>query len=268
MRIEQAQTAMNGAPRENIFIATDDSGQRCGHAAVVEYVNHAVLPGRPLNYYLILEGFARARDMLFGAAYTRAMVLRKRRPNLAARIYTPCSPRDPERLMFFAQNGFINDDAELILRWILHEDQYVPKPPVGCQIIQTPLEDSHDSEELLDRLNPYSTTVHTMEWLSHARQDTVFSALAMVEDDRILGEIVFSGYGAEGRVHMLYTVPQYRRRGVASALLGSARSVLLDHDMRCMTAHVWQRNVSVLSLLETMGFSQVGQAMLYPGIDV
>ncbi len=259
---------MNGAPRENIFIATDDSGQRCGHAAVVEYVNHAVLPGRPLNYYLILEGFSRARDMLFGAAYTRAMLLRKRKPNMAARIYSPCSPRDPERLMFLSQNGFVNDDAELIVRWILHEDQYVPKAPVGCQIVQTSLADSYECEALLDRLNPYSTTVHTLEWLSRARQDTVFAALAMVEDDRILGEIVLSGYGAEGRVHMLYTVPQYRRRGVAGALLGSARALLLKHDMRCMTAQVWQRNASALALFETMGFSQVGQAVLYPGIDV
>ncbi|MDR2657751.1 MAG: GNAT family N-acetyltransferase [Oscillospiraceae bacterium] len=268
MRIDMGQSAMSGAPRENIFVATDNSGQRIGMAAVVEYVNHQLLPDRPLNYYLIIEAFARARDLLFGAAFTRAMMLRRKRPELSARIYASCSPRDPERLMYFTEQGFHNDDAEIVMRDILKSGDWGPKPPVGCRLAFTNLDTPEQSEKLLARVNPYSATQHSLDWLDKARRNTVFASLGVLEEDEILGEIIVAGYGAEGRVLMLYTQPRCRRRGVARALLAGARQYLYEEQCRSVSAQVWLRNAPAAEFFRAAGFQQTGQAVLYPGMDV
>jgi ribosomal protein S18 acetylase RimI-like enzyme len=262
------QSAMSGAPRENIFVAIDDGDQRLGMAAVVEYVNHQMLPDRPLNYYLIIEAFARARDLLFGAAFTRAMMLRRKRPELPARIYASCSPRDPERLLYFTEQGFRNDDAEIVARDILKNGDWGPKPPVGCRLAFTNLDTAEQREKLLSRINPYSATRHSLDWLEKARSNPVFASIGVLEEDEILGEIIAAGYGAEGRVLMMYTAPRCRRRGVARALLAGARQYLYEEQCRSLTARVWLRNASAAAFFKAEGFQQTGQSVLYPGMDV
>ncbi|GHU74744.1 hypothetical protein AGMMS49992_17100 [Clostridia bacterium] len=268
MHIEMGHTAMSGAPRENIFVATDNNGQRIGMAAVVEFVNHQLLPDRPLNYYLLIEGFTRARDMLFGAAFTKAMILRRKRPELPARIYASCSPRDPERLMFFTEQGLVNDDAEVIVRGILQQDGHAPKPPVGCRLAYTSLDTSEQCEKLLARINPYSATRHAQDWLAKAQQNPVFASMGILEEDEILGEVIVSGYGPEGQILMLYTQPQYRRRGVARALIAGAQTYLMQESCRSVTAQVWLRNHPAVEFFRAAGFTQTAQAVLYPGIEV
>ncbi|MDR1598485.1 MAG: GNAT family N-acetyltransferase [Oscillospiraceae bacterium] len=268
MRIDMGQSAMSGAPRENIFVAADDGGQRLGMAAVVEYVNRQILPDRPLNYYLIIEAFARARDLLFGAAFTRAMMLRRLKPDLPARVYASCSPRDPERLLYFTEQGFHNDDAEVVTREILKDGDWGPKPPVGCRLAFTNLDTSERREGLLARVNPYSVTRHSLDWLDKAMGNTAFASIGVLEEEEILGETIVTGYGAEGRVLMLYTAPRCRRRGVARALLAGARQYLYEEQCRSLTARVWLRNTAAAEFFKAEGFQQTGQAVLYPGMDV
>jgi GNAT superfamily N-acetyltransferase len=259
---------MNGAPRENIFQAYDGNEQRCGMAAVAEYINHAVLPERPLNYYLTLEGFARARDMLFGAAYARARILRAKHPELPARIYASCSPRDPERLMFFGEMGFRDTDSEYVMRRVLRADDRLPKPPVGTRIAATRLSSDEACERLLSRMNPYSVTARGMDWLDRARSEHFFAAYAVLEEDRILGEALINGYGAEGRVLMIYTLPKYRRHGVARALLAAADGMFIEQGYKGATALVWERCRAAMELFETCGYSKASQSILYPGINL
>ncbi|MEG0767950.1 MAG: GNAT family N-acetyltransferase, partial [Clostridia bacterium] len=268
LQIYHPQAAMNGAPPENIFLAIDDAGQRCGCAVVVEYVNHTLLPDRPLNYYISLDGYARARDMLLGAALARALFLRREYPKLRARIYTPCSPRDQERLRYFTEAGFVNDDAELVLRWILQEDQAPAKPPVGCMILPTPLHTAAQREALMRRCAPYFATIHTVEWLEKMQRETFFAAFGMLQENELLGEMIVTGYGVEGCVQMIYTVPRYRRRGVARALLEHARAVMIKQALRSMTFSVWQRNHPAAYLCQSTGFVLATQTVLYPGVNV
>jgi len=235
-------------------------------AAVVEYINHATLPETPLNYYLTIEGFARARDMLFGAAYARAKVLRARHPDLPARIYASCSTRDPERLMFFGEMGLRDTDAEYVMRKRLSEDGRLPKPPVGMRLAHTRLADSDACERLLSRINPFSITAHSEQWLERERQQPFFDALAMLEEENILGEAIVNGYGVEGRVLMIYTLPRYRRRGVARALLAAAEEMFIQQGYAAAAALVWERCRAAMGLFERCGYARSAQSILYPGI--
>jgi len=268
MRIDLGKSAMSGAPRENIFVATDDAGQHLGQAVVVEYVNGELFPERPLNYFLILDAYARARDMLFGAAYMRALMLRRRKPALAARVYAQVSPRDPERLLFFTENGFLNDDASVVVRRVLRPGEWPSKPPVGTRILPMRTDTPEQVDALLRRMEPFSTTVKTRAWYDELARSPLCVTLAVLEEDRILGEAVVSGYGTEGRLDALYVLPHVRRRGIGRALLSAAREAASGSGYRTLVAEVWQRNRAAASLFESEGFEQAGQVALYPGINV
>lgn len=268
-QIQYPPTPLPDVPLENTFHVLDESGMKCGNAAVIEYVNHAVLPERPLNYYISINAASeRAFDMLIGAALARSMELRLRNPSLPARIYAPCKPHDTESLRNLQSFGFQNDDAIIRMRRILSGSERVPNPPVGCAVAPVLLEDSEDCEGLLRRVNAYSITAQSADWLARLRQEQLFFVFGVWQEQRLLGEMILTAYGVEGRVEMIYTRPEYRRRGVATSLLAHAGQVLLQNGLRSLNAEVWRRNQPAMSLFQASRFESISPTMLYPGIDL
>ena len=268
-RILYAPTALPGVPFENAFHVQDETGMKCGSAAVVEYINHAILPERPLNYYISISAEnERAFDMLMGAVLARAIALRHRRPGLPARVYTPCKPYDAQLLRAFQEYGFQNDDAIFRMRRILSDTDKHANPPVGCAVAPVALENDGDADDLLNRVNAYSVTARSLDWLTRLQQEQMFHVFGVWQEERLLGEMVLSAYGAEGRVEMLYTRPEFRRRGIATALMAYAGRLLFQSGIRSLNAEVWRRNDKAMSLFETLRFESVSAVLLYPGMDL
>lgn len=263
-------TALRGVPRENAFVVLDDAGMQCGSASVTEFINDSILAERPLNYYLNIEaGTGRAFDMLVGATMARALELRRYQPNLAARIYAPCNPGDTQMLHDLQTFGFQNDDAEIRMRKILNPSEKKPLPPVGCVIAPVVLEDEEDAKGLLRRLTANSITAKTMDWLARVQQEQVFVVFGVWQDEsKLLGELVLTAYGTEGRIQMVYTRPEYRGRGVATSLVAHASDFLLQNGARSLFAEVWRRNAKAMALFQKMNFDSVSPVILYPGVNL
>lgn len=206
--------------------------------------------------------------MLMGAAFARSMQMRRQNPRMRARVYTPCSPHDTQRLRSIQEVGFQNDDAVIRMRKILSESDRMPNPPVGCTISPVILEEEADLAMLTQRLNAYSVTERDVDWLHMLRQEQLFMCIGVWQEERLLGELLLTAYGAEGRIEMMYTRPEYRRRGVATSLLSYAGKVLLQNGIRSMNAEVWRRNVSAMELFGRVGFDSVTATVLYPGVDL
>ncbi len=267
--IQHPLAALPGIPLENSFQVLDETGEKCGNAAVVEYINHTMLPDCPLNYYISINARSdRAFDLLLGATLARSMTLRTRKPHLKARVYAPCKPYDQLSLRNFQEAGFLNDDAIIRMRRILSPASRMPNPPVGCVIAPIALENDDDAEGIVRRMNAYSVTERSIDWLAQLRREQMLEVHGVWQDQRLLGEMILSAYGAEGRLEMIYTRPEYRRRGIATALISHAEQVLLRNGIRSLTAEVWRRVVSAMSLFETLGFESVSPTILYPGIDL
>jgi len=268
-QIQHPPAAYPGIPRDNAFQILDETGVKRGSAAVVEYINHGLLPERPLNYYISISAQdERSFDMLMGAVIARSMQLRGQNPGLAARMYAPCKPHDQQLLRSFMEYGFRNDDAIVRMRRILSDTDRTPNPPVGCAISPVLLENSDDAEGLLRRVNAYSVTERGMDWLYRLQQEQLFAVYGVWQEGKLLGEMVLTAYGAEGRIEMIYTRPEYRRRGIATALSAYAGQVLLRNGIRSLNAEVWRRNINALSLFETLRFESVAPTILYPGMDL
>lgn len=258
-----------GVPDENAFLVLDEAGLKLGSATVVEFINEAVLTDRPLNYYVNVSAVEpRAFDMLVGAVLARSKMLRQMFPDLAARIYIPCRPNDTSFLRSLQAFGFQNDDAEIRMRKILNASERIPMPPVGCEIAPVVLEDEEDAQSFLKRVNQYSVTSKSMRWLSRMYDEQLFTVYGCWQEKRLLGELVLTGYGTEGRVEFVYTRPEYRNRGVAVSLIAHASDVLLREHYRTISAEVWRRNEKAISLFQTMHFDSISPVILYPGINL
>lgn len=66
-----------------------------------------------------------------------------------------------------------------------------------------------------------------------------------------IGVQIFSG---EGYVTNVAVLPEYRRQGVATALINAA----LENDMEFLTLEVRESNVPAIELYKSLGFEKVG----------
>ena len=80
--------------------------------------------------------------------------------------------------------------------------------------------------------------------------------LVMVEEDKIIGSIMIGYDGPRGWVNYLACHPDYRRRGVAAALVNRAREVLLERDCPKINLQVFAGNTSTLKFYESIGYSE------------
>ena len=268
-QIVHPPAAVSGVSRENVFHVLDEAGMKHGSASVIEYINEALLPDRPLNYHVSISAMdVRAFDMLIGAVLARAIGLTRRQPDLRARVYVPCRPADVDLLRNLQAYGFQNDDAEIHMRRVLAPEDEMPGPPVGCVIASVIVDTQDDCERLLRRVNKYSLISKPMSWLSRLMAEQFFAVYGVWQDDKLLGELILSAYGNEGRIEMLYTRPAYRNRGVASALVAYAGSVLLSAGIRYVNTEVWRRNRNAMALFLGRNFDSLLPIVLYPGIDL
>ena len=194
-QIQYPLSPVPGVPLENSFQILDDFGMKCGSASVVEFINHTMLPDRPLNFYLSISAQdSRSLHLLVGAAYTRTLELR--------------------------------------------------------------------------RINAYTVTAYNYNWIARLQSQQHFSAWGVWQEDRLLGEMILSANGAEGVIEMIYARPEFRRRGVAAALVGQAAQELLRIGVRAMVADVWQRNDPATQFFDKMHFETTQPVRLYPGINL
>lgn len=67
-----------------------------------------------------------------------------------------------------------------------------------------------------------------------------------------MGVQIFSG---EGYVTNVATLPEYRKQGVAKALI----TEVLKHDMEFLTLEVRESNIPAINLYKSFGFTEVGK---------
>ena len=130
------------------------------------------------------------------------------------------------------------------------------------------LETQEDYDALLRRINAYTVTAYNYNWIARLQSQQHFSAWGVWQEDRLLGEMILSANGTEGVIEMIYARPEFRRRGVAAALVGQAAQELLRIGVRAMVADVWQRNDPATQFFDKMHFETTQPVRLYPGINL
>ena len=78
--------------------------------------------------------------------------------------------------------------------------------------------------------------------------------LGAFEDVSLVAAIIVSSDGRKGWLNRLAVNPEYRRRGIAKALIAEAERVLRERGVRVFSALIWDSNESSKSLFEDLGY--------------
>ena len=87
--------------------------------------------------------------------------------------------------------------------------------------------------------------------------------LVAVEDDRVIGYIGSQTSIDETDVMNVAVHPDYRRQGIAEALIASLLNDLKEQGSHSLTLEVRASNVPAITLYEKLGFAEVGRRKNY-----
>ena len=87
--------------------------------------------------------------------------------------------------------------------------------------------------------------------------------LVAVEEDRVGGYIGSQTCGDETDMMNVAVHPDFRRQGIATALIVELVEALRKKGSRCLTLEVRASNLSAISVYERLGFSEIGRRKNY-----
>lgn len=260
MRIYQPVRGVGGALRENSFVIIDDAGVEIGQGGLEYRVLKKMTADRPLHIEMTMSAHPAASDTLYGALCARAERIKDEEGGLPARLYTRCAIDDAERREYFTRMGFDDYDGEELFVLNVPQDLSARRrnySPVGTKGIDVDLRTRTRREEFLLSLKEYGCVEHASEWLEERMKSPVFFARAMYYGSDFVGQMLVTGTQNEAKLEMVCVEPKWRGRGVASALVDEALSLLAGLHVPYMTARAVRRNASAMKFFKRSGFDWV-----------
>lgn len=260
MRIYQPVRGVGGALRENSFVIIDDAGVEIGQGGLEYRVLKKMMADRPLDIEMIMSAHPMASDTLFGALTARAEYIKAEQGDLPARLYTRCDIDDAQRHEYFTRMGFDDYDGEELFVLNVPEDLTQRRRnylPVGTKSIDVDLRTRTRREEFLMALKDYGCVEHASEWLEERMRGPVFMARAVYYGSDFVGQMLMAGTQAEATLEMVCVEQKWRGRGVASALVDEAMTLLSAQHVPYLVARAVRRNTSAVKFMKRSGFEWV-----------
>ena len=235
-------------------------------ASAIEYRTDCptLYPSRPLQISIEFDGDP-VPDTLLGATVARArrvvMV-----SNTAARVYTHCDPRDSAFIDQLAAFGFKDDDGLVRMRRHTSDGKRVTIPS-GYTIIRDALMDSMEQKLFLERYNRLYGSAHSPEWLERYIGRDHFLRLMALGRTGIAGEVTVWVEDNIGVIGYVNTMRQYRRHGIASALITLACDWFEQCGVHIAEVNLQEKIPYMADALTKLGFTQTSTLLRYPGID-
>lgn len=267
MRLSHPTAPYQGIPPQDVFFVANDRYVQMGVGFVVLSMNTEMYPDRPLEIYLYIEAQPSARDLLLGALLGRAEQMRAMFPGMPGRIYTELSSGDWEMLNFYSRNGFASADAQ--------EEYVMPMPlspaqtPMGCQLASVPLASPQEQHAFLQRVNAYRMTPISHDFLTLQMQQPYFMALGFYRSGQPVSEMIMTGASPENSaLVMIYTKGEFRRKGIARALILSAAQLLRERETQQIVTQIYSRSAAQMGLVKAFGGTRRRIVTILPSIDI
>ncbi|MFB9238860.1 GNAT family N-acetyltransferase [Plantactinospora siamensis] len=217
---------------------------------------------------------AAARQMQEWQLERARSLRRERRPDLPAVLGTRCAALDASRLTLLTEAGFQVVGGHQDLIRTVDEPTPTPATPPGVTI--THYEDHQSDAALVAHNDAYADSPNALlpdpqGWPQHAvglpsfRPEASFLALADTADGPSIAAFVFSlehrdpDGTREGVLECLGTRPQWRRLGLASALIGQALAAYRLAGFARARLQVNTTNTDAVNLYRKLGFIPSGR---------
>lgn len=256
-------------PLENSFVALDRQANSLGRCDVEPLMNEHLMPGRPYELKLSVQGRPEARLQLYAAGIARAMALARAQSGVNARIYTECPVQNGALMEQLRSLGFIDDDARIRMRRRIVPGSSTAPLPAGCTFVNDRLGDPVERAFFLKRAEKLFKLPEPEAWLDAAVQRPCFRRFLLTTRDGLAGELLcWARTQQTGVIGLAYTTPAWRRRGVGGYLMEVARDYFYQSRIAEAICDVrWQMSDAV-NLAARAGYRRSETLMRLPGINV
>lgn len=129
-------------------------------------------------------------------------------------------------------------------------------------IILRPMDETHVSQvAMIERL------CFSLPWteacIAKELTNPLSCWLVAMDGDTVAGYIGSQSVLGEADIMNVAVAPQFRRRGIAEALLGELQQVLKAQGVYCLTLEVRVSNDAAIALYEKLGYREVGRRPNY-----
>ena len=122
--------------------------------------------------------------------------------------------------------------------------------------------------EHLDQLEAIERLCFPLPWSRQLlaellEMENAYPIAAVDGEGRVLGYVSLQTVLDEGSINNLAVLPEYRRRGIASALLEELRKIAEEKELAFLTLEVRSSNEAAIALYAKHGYRQAGRRKNY-----
>lgn len=252
---------------ENKYVALDEHELKIGSCSVARRELDRIFTDEPVQYVIKVSCDDECRDLLYGAAVTRARLIAMRE-SAPCRIFADLDVNDREGLEVLRALGFGGGDGiNRMVRPVTDERITLPVP-VHCTIVRDFLENEEERKKCLRRYNECFGEERDMAWLKKLSQKRDFARILMVSPSELCGELMVWSQGYTGVIGILQVARAWRRKGVGSYLVEDARKYFASIGLKDMSFDVWLSSPGCLPLARKCGFRKGEMVRLYPKLEM
>ncbi len=248
---------------DNKFIAVDSAGKRVGTGSVSRRFMPRIFPDCPVQIVISVSCQPECRDLLYGAAVTRARMLAKLE-EAPCRVYAEVDAGAKEELDILRALGFTLRDGITRMQRFVTDERITMRVPRDCTIVRDFLEREDEMQSCLKRYNECFGLKRDRAWLEGIASQTDFARILMVSPEEMCGELMVWSRGSSGVIGIIQTARSWRQQGVASYLLEDARMYFAHLGLRQAFFDVWTASPGCLALARKCGYKNGEALMLYP----
>ncbi len=269
MKIRNSAEWEEGGKDLNTFVAVDELENRLGKCRVVPSYVGELIPERPMEYKISVESDDPViRQQLLGTAFSRAMMLADKQ-GLNARVYAECRSDDEEMLSLFSTIGMIDNDALIEMNRAVVGGSNLSSVPEGCIFIVDDLSSQAERNYFVERQTRLFGRENAAAWVDELLRKKGMRRLLLANREGLVGETVcYIGADGCGVIEEVYTVPAWRRRGVATFLMEEARRYFFQCGLSGCRLNVRIKMTSMMRTAAALGYRRSNVIMRLPGCDL
>ena len=252
---------------ENKYVALDEHDLKLGSCSVVRRELERIFPENPVQYVISVSCNDECRDLLYGAAVTRARLIAAREKG-PCRIFADLDVKDMQGLEVIHALGFGGSDGLCRMTRRVTDERITLPVPVHCTIVRDFLENEEERKKCLKRYNECFGEEYDMDWLKKLSRKRDFARILMVSPSELCGELMVWSQGYTGIIGILQVARAWRRRGVGSYLVEDARKYFASIGLNDIYFDIWLSSPGCLPLAKKCGFRKDEMLRVYPKLEV
>lgn len=245
--------------QENVFTVTDDEDKVVGVGALAYhntwYDSELKSDHKLVLDYCLDEAHEAAFSTLMAGAQSVYSKLQAASPEKRMSMIGFSEANDLKEVQRFLHHGFCFGELIPVLKYDLTQE--IKHYEMPSDIVIKPLELTRENVEAYIQATGAANegVKDSISEIWFRSGDESFKTFAAYDGKQIVGGISIWNIGEDrGATENIFTIPEYRRKNIASELIATAFEELKARDLKCATLSMSGSNAKAMKLYQKMGY--------------